>query len=124
MIDFQNSPLFKLKPIPLEKGLEKVKELLVENEQIIFAFKTIRDVVVVTDKRLITANVKGVTGKRVDYSTLPFSKIQAFSVETAGSFDLDCELVLWFANLGSVRLEIVGDFDIKAFSKVIGKYIL
>jgi hypothetical protein len=58
------------------------------------------------------------------YSSLPYSKIQAFSVETAGTLDRDADLELWFSGLGKVRFEFNSQFDVKKFSKFIGKYIL
>jgi hypothetical protein len=60
----------------------------------------VRDFVVFTDKRLIAVNVQGMTGKKRDFTSLPYSKIQAFPIETADSFDLDAELDLWFSGLG------------------------
>lgn len=69
-------------------------------------------------------NVQGVTGKKQDFTSLPWSKIQAWSVETAGHFDLDAELDLWFSGLGRVRLEFKGQADIQALSKLIASYAL
>lgn len=74
----------------------------------ISCFKAVRDFVVFTDKRLVAVNVQGITGKKRDFTSLPYSKIQAFSIETAGTFDLDAELDLWFSGLGKVRLEFKG----------------
>lgn len=59
-----------------------------------------------------------------DYSSLPYSKIQAWSVETAGRFDLDAELELWFSGLGKVRLEFKGQVDIRSIGRLIGSYVL
>ena len=67
------------------------------------------DSVIFTNKRLIAINVQGLTGKKRDYSSLPYSKIQAWSIETAGRFDLHDELELWFLGLGKVRLDRIGD---------------
>jgi hypothetical protein len=50
--------------------------------------------------------------------------VQAFSLETAGTFDLDSEMELWFSGLGKVRFEFNSKFDVKGFSKFLGKYIL
>ena len=61
-------------------------------QQIIDTFKGVRDGVVFTNKIIISINVQGLTGTKKDFSSLPYSKIQAFSVETAGVFDLDSEL--------------------------------
>lgn len=100
MMDFANGSFVKLSPVnPAEVG-DGVAELLVPGEQIRQAYKAMRDYVVFTDKRLIAVNVQGMTGKKKDFTSLPYSKIQAFSVETAGTFDLDAELDLWFSGLG------------------------
>ena len=83
-----------------------------------------RDSVVFTNKRLITVNVQGLTGKKRDYSSLPYSKIQAWSIETAGQFDLDAELELWFSGLGRVRLDFKGQVCIRTIGHLIGKHVL
>jgi hypothetical protein len=57
--------------------------------------------------------VPGMTGKKRDFTSLPYSKIQVSSIETAGTFDLDSELDLWFSGLGRVRLEFKGQVDIR-----------
>jgi len=88
------------------------------------AFKTVRDHVVFTNKRVIAINIQGMTGKKKDYTSLPYSKVQAFSVETAGVMDLDSELELWFSSVGSVRFEFKSRFDILSFNKLISSYIL
>ena len=56
--------------------------------------------------------------------TFSYSKIQAWSVETAGRFDLDAELELWFSGLGRVRLEFKGQVDIRTIGRLIGDYVL
>ena len=101
-----------------------VGELLIEGEGIQSSFKGSRDMVVFTNKRLIVVNVQGMTGKKRDYTSLPYSKIQAFSVESAGSFDRDTELEMYFSGLGKVRLEFDAKFDVKAFNRFLGSYIL
>ena len=125
MIDFENGSLFKLSPVSPESQMERVGPLLVEGECIIAAFKAIRDSVVFTNKRVIAVNVQGLTGKKVDFTTLPYNKLQAYSVETAGTFDFDCELDLFFSGgIGMVRFEIKGNYDIIALSRLIADYLL
>jgi hypothetical protein len=48
-----------------------------------------------------TTHDQGITGKKCDFTSLPYSKIQAFSIETSGSFDQDTELDLWFSSATS-----------------------
>jgi hypothetical protein len=79
-------------PGDLAKRLDGV---LIDGEQVSLAFKVIRDVFVFTDKRLILIDVQGITGSKVDYMSVPYRAITHFSVETAGTFDLDSELKIW-----------------------------
>lgn len=124
MIDFQNGSLFKLSPVEPESQMGRVAPLLIEGEHIVAAFKTIRDSVVFTNKRVIAMNVQGLTGKKVDFTSLPYSKIQAYSIETAGTFDLDCELDLFYSGIGQVRFELRGGCDIRELCRIISAYVL
>lgn len=124
MIDSENGTFVKLGPIDPGSLAAELEALLVEGERVHLAFKGIRDSVVFTDKRLISINVQGITGKKRDYTSLPLSKIQSWSVETAGAFDLDSELELWFSGLGKVRLEFKGNVNIKHISQLIGHHVL
>jgi len=98
--------------------------MLVADEQIIAAFKSIRDSVVFTNKRILAINVQGITGKKIDYTSLPYSKVQAFSIETAGVLDRDCELELYYSAVGKVKFEIRGSFDIVGFNRILSQYVL
>ncbi|MEL7649414.1 MAG: PH domain-containing protein [Sedimentibacter sp.] len=69
--------------------------LLAANENIDKAYKLIRDMFIFTNRRLILIDVQGMTGKKIEYHSIPYSKITQFSVETAGHFDLDAELKIW-----------------------------
>ena len=124
MIDFENNGVFKLSPVEPESQMNRVAPLLIEGEYIVAAFKAIRDSVVFTNKRVIAMNVQGITGKKVDYTSLPYSKVQAYSVETAGTFDFDSELDLFFSGIGQVRFELKGKYDILALSRLIASYVL
>ncbi|MCU1403851.1 MAG: hypothetical protein JWQ43_154 [Glaciihabitans sp.] len=124
MIDFTNGTLFKLSVINPSEVANEVAPLFVDGETILLAAKTIRDYVVFTNKRIMSVNVQGITGRKKDFTSLPYNKIQAFSVETAGTFDLDAELELWFSGLGKVRFEFKGNFDITYLGKLIAGYVL
>ena len=124
MIDFQNAGYVKLSEIPYEQVSGQVDPLLLEGERTLGAYKGIRDYVVFTDKRIIAVNVQGITGKKKDFTSLPFSKVVAFSTETAGTFDLDAELDLWFSGLGKVRFEFTGRTDVARLNKLDAGYVL
>jgi len=124
MIDFQNPEVIKLRQIAPDKISKHIEQILIEDEEVIQAFKTVRDQVVFTDKRIIAVNMQGMTGTKVDYTSLPYRKIQCFSVETPGVLDMDCELQVWFGSLGKVAFEFLGNADIRSLSKAIARYIL
>ena len=124
MIDFSNNSVFKLSTADPQDIGPAVAPLLIQGEEIVACFKAVRDFVVFTNKRLIAVNVQGMTGKKRDFTSLPYSKVQAFSIETAGTFDLDAELDLWFSGLGKVRLEFRGSADIRYLGQMIASYVL
>ena len=124
MIDFNNSAFVKMKQIDPKKISDSVAPLLIDGERIIGAYKAMRDFVVFTDKRVIAVNVQGVTGKKTDYTSLPYSKVTAYSVETAGVIDLDSELQLYFSGLGQVSFDFSGESDIVEIGRAISEFIL
>lgn len=69
--------------------------LLCEGEFIEKAFRLIRDKWVFTNKRLIIQDIQGITGKKKEYMSIPYRSIERFSVETAGTFDMDADMKLW-----------------------------
>ncbi|SFB59165.1 PH domain-containing protein [Rhizobium sp. NFR07] len=79
-------------PVDLQKRLEGV---LIDGETPGLAFKIIRDFFVFTQHRIIVVDIQGMTGSKVDYMSIPYRSITRFSVETAGTFDLDSELKIW-----------------------------
>lgn len=124
MIDFKNAEFLKLKPANDSAYADIIKPMFVTGEEIIGTFQAIRDGVVFTNKRIIVVNVQGITGKKKDVTSLPYSKIQAYSVETAGVLDLDSELELWFSGLGKIKLEFVSRANVAEICKIISDHVL
>ena len=70
--------------------------LLQGSETVEVAFKGIRDMVVMTTKRVIIIDARGVTGNKKIYTSIPWKSITAFAVETASAIgDMDTEVMLW-----------------------------
>ena len=124
MIDFKNAAFAKLRPTGDNDFAGMIFPMFVPGEQIIQSFRGIRDGVVFTNKRIIAINIQGLTGKKKDFTSLPYSKIQAFSVESAGVFDLDSELDLWFSGMGRVRFEFVSQANVSAICRMISENVL
>lgn len=122
MIDFSNKGFFKLKQN--SEYAEKVTSLLLEKEKIIDSYKSMRDGVVFTSKRIIAVNVQGLTGSKKDYTSIPYKNIVAYSVETSGTFDLDSELEIYLSAVGKVKFEFTGKTAIVEISKHISQHVL
>jgi len=123
MVDFKNGGLIKLSKTNPETAKD-VLPLLVQGEEIVGVYKAMRDYIVFTSKRVISVNVQGVTGKKKDYTSMPYSKIQVFSIETAGVLDMDSELELWFSGLGKVKFDFTGASNIVQIGQLISEAIL
>ena len=124
MIDFQNASFMKLKPVNDSDFSAMIMPMFAPGEQIVQSFRGMRDGVVFTNKRIIAINVQGITGKKKDFTSLPYNKIQAYSVETAGVFDLDSELDLWFSGMGRVRFEFVAEANVSGICRIISEKVL
>ena len=75
----------------------ELKDLLASSEKVEHAYKLIRDLIVFTNKRLLLIDKQGMSGKKVEYHSVPYRSIVHFSIETAGTFDLDAELKIWLS---------------------------
>lgn len=125
MINFiNNSQVFKLKEVDKGTFDETVKCFYVNGEETVACYKAIRDYIVFTNKRMIVVDVQGLTGKKKDFSCFPYSKIQAFSVKTAGIIDIDTDVEIIFAGLGTVHLEFTIGTDVAKLLRLISAYVL
>ncbi len=122
MIDFENKKYLKLKQ---DKSYgDKAADLVVPGEEIIDSYKSMRDGLVFTTKRLIVINKQGMTGKKTDFTSLPYAKFNAYSIETSGVFDMDAELEIYISGMGRLTFEFKGRSDIKAISRHISQAII
>lgn len=126
MINFNNNSAWDLKPINVSEVRDEVNGLLIEGESVACAFKTVRDQLIFTNKRIISVDVQGITGKRKSFSSMPYSKVQFFSIQTPGFVELipDSELVLTFSNGFVAKFEFKGQTDIGEIGRTISDYVL
>lgn len=101
-----------------------VNEILINGETALYAYKTIRDVAVFTNKRLIVRDAQGFTGKKVEIYSLPYSSIVMYSTENAGKFlDVNSEVELW-TKAGHIKINLNKNINIREFDKIIASAIL
>ncbi len=84
----------RIEPAQIQK---EFGQILTPSEIVEHAYQVLRDYFVFTNKRLVLVDIQGLTGKKIEYHSIPYKSIIQFSVETAGSFDLDAELKIWLS---------------------------
>lgn len=101
-------------------------KLLVEGEDIELGFKLIRDLFIFTTKRLILIDKQGLTGNKIEYKSIVYKSISRFSVETAGTFDLDAELKIWISSeqLPSITKQFNKSVNVYDVHKVLASHVL
>ena len=126
MINFNGDSIWNLKPIDVSSVKTQVFGLLIEGEEIVAAFRTIRDQLVFTNKRIISIDVQGLTGLKKSFAIMPYSKVQFFTIQTPGFAELipDSELFIMFSNTFTAKFEFKGGVDIGKIGRMISEYVL
>ena len=105
-------------PVP-----DDVHPLLIDGEQAVASFKTMRDSATFTSKRLIVRDAQGMTGKKVEVYSLPYSAINMWSSENAGKFDFNSEVELW-TRAGHIKVKLGKGVDVRRLDKLIAWAVL
>ena len=119
-----DSQMTNLKECALSEVHAEALQLMAPGEEVVAAFKTVRDQVLFTTKRIFVINVQGVTGKKVSYFSYPYSKILYYGIESAGVLDIDSELKVAFSNGTVLQFDFRSRVDIRRISALISSYIL
>ena len=108
------------------KGLQRdLEAILVDGEQVVRAFRIVRDLFIFTDRRLVLIDKQGLTGKKAEYHSIPYRSITHFSVETAGTFDMDSELKIYISsNPMPIEREFKRGTDLVGVQKMLAHFVL
>nr|DAR55949.1 MAG TPA: Bacterial PH domain protein [Caudoviricetes sp.] len=110
-----------LKKVEPDKAM---KETLIDGEEILQCYQTVRDQAALTNKRIIIMDKQGMTGSKVEIYSLPYRSIDMWSTENAGKlFDINAELELW-TKAGHFKIKVNSNCDIREFDQILGKAIL
>lgn len=109
-----------------EELTQKYAQILIDGEEIELGFKLIRDTFIFTNKRLILIDVQGLTGSKIEYKSVTYKSITRFSIETAGTFDLDAELKIWISGETnpSVKKQFNKSVNVYEVQKLLAQHIL
>jgi hypothetical protein len=109
----------------LKKLHLEYKDLLIDGEIIEVGFPVNRDTFIFTNKRLILVNIQGLSGRKIEYLSIPYNKITKFSIETGASFDLDAELMMWIGGDAiPIEKKFNKDVNIYELQKILASHVL
>ena len=109
-----------------EELIKNYSLLLADGEEIELGFKLIRDTFIFTTKRLILVDKQGLTGNKTEYKSISYKSISRFSIETAGTFDLDAELKIWVSSelQPSIKKQFNKSVNVYDVQKVLAHHVL
>lgn len=112
--------------VPQDQLIKQFGQLLIDGEEIELGFKLIRDTFIFTTKRLILVEKQGITGSKTEYKSISYKSISRFSVETAGTFDLDAELKIWVSSelQPSIKKQFNKSVNVYEVQKVLAHHVL
>ena len=112
--------------VPVDELNKSYGILLTEGEEIELGFKLIRDVFIFTTKRLILVDKQGITGSKTEYKSISYKSISRFSIETAGTFELDAELKIWVSSelQPSIKKQFNKSVNVYEVQKLLAHYVL
>ena len=120
-----NHIFFFFSEVSAEDLQKEFREVLIAGETIQAAFRIFRDKWIFTNKRLIMLDIQGITGSKREYHSIPYSSINQFSVETAGTFDGDCEMKLWIKGMAEpLKKEFKRGINVKLLQQTLAAFIL
>lgn len=126
MVDFTGDSVFNLKKIDDKDIHKSAYTLLITGEEILGGYRVVRDQVVFTTKRIISIDVQGVTGRKQDICVIPYSKIQYFTIQTAGFGEVvpEGKLTLYFMDGKKMAFEFKDNCNILEIARMISQYTL
>jgi Bacterial PH domain len=115
---------FSATEISIETVQTDYARILLNDEKVLAAFKTIRDTAFLTNYRFVLVNVQGITGKKIDIQSVPYRSIVRFSLETAGTFDLDADLKIWVSSATApIEVKIGPKSDMTGIQQILAHHI-
>ncbi len=120
-----NAVLGNASKVDLKDIQEEFADYLIDGELIKHAYKLVRDKIIFTNKRVIIVNKQGITGRKKEYMSIPYSKITMFSAESTGRLDLDAELKIWVSgNHTPITLSFSKSVNILEIERILAEIIL
>ncbi len=104
---------------------ERISRFLLNNETLIKGYQIVRDIMLLTNKRIIIVDYLGLRGKKIEYQMIPYHKINRLYIETPGNLDTDYTLKIFISgSLEPIEKQISSDVDIYELNRIIFSHML
>ena len=111
--------------LDIETAAREFRHVLLDGERVLAAFRTIRDSVLLTDLRFLYVDVQGIAGSKIEYQSVPWRSIVRFSVETAGSLDLDADVKVWVSGAAlPIEVKVSRRSDPHTIQRIMAEHVL
>lgn len=101
------------------------QRLLSQGEQIYAAFDFVRDAMLFTNGRLILVDKQGITGRKIEYLSVPYRSITHFSVQTEGHLFAEARMQIWVENMKDpIEKEFNGQVDIYQVQSILAAFVV
>ena len=88
--------------------------LMGAGEQVSEVYRLGRSTLLFTNRRLVLVE-EGVTGRRVEYTSVPYRSISSFAVEAGGAFSTEADLKIWIiGRTAPLERQFSGGVDVYA----------
>jgi len=109
--------------LSIAQAESEIGQLLDEGERIELAYKLVRDMFCLTDRRLILIDKQGLTGRKIEYHSIPYKSISHFAIETTGHFDLDAETKIWISSATEpIQRQFSRKVDVYKAQRILARY--
>ncbi len=123
-LDTPSKKISLLSPTAIGTAKQHYDHVILPDEEILLEYKSIRDAFILTDRKAILIDTQGITGKKKEVLVIPYSKITAFSTETAGTLDLSAEVKIWASGIGFVELTFTMNFtNMKEIAQLLSQHV-
>lgn len=120
-----NSIMGNASEVEVEEIEKEFSGILTEEEKLVRVFKLVRDLFAFTDRRIILVDKQGISGRKTEYHSIPYTSITHFSFETAGKVDLDSEMKIWVSGSDvPINKEFKRGIDITDVQRTLANYLL
>lgn len=106
-----------------EDFIEHHGHALSKDEEVHLVYRTIRDYIAFTEMRILYVNAQGITGRKKEYLTVPYRAINAFAIETAGTFDLDAEVKIYISGHNPIKFRLGRSTDTRRLQSLLTEAI-